>query len=221
MPRPAASDRFLARGLTLGLPALAGLDDDAFAALFPPRSAVPAGDLVTDPATSTDTWAIHPHLIAPSLLAPLLRRGDLPGFVVEDLTDLDAFTPIPEVEVPDAPVYRLLDVERGDDLRNASPEEALAEILARGRTPLTVSEGIGWLLEDPARLEPNHCFMTIASRTTTARGRVDARVPALWISGGTGRDGRARRGAPKVGWCWARNRHTWLGFASTAGRSAA
>ncbi|WP_432487867.1 DUF5701 family protein [Kineococcus sp. SYSU DK018] len=28
----------------------------------------------------------------------------------------------------------------------------------------------------------------------------------------------ARRGAPKAGWCWAGNRHTWLGFASTAGR---
>ncbi|MDN6533090.1 MAG: DUF5701 family protein, partial [Yaniella sp.] len=32
---------------------------------------------------------------------------------------------------------------------------------------------------------------------------------------GTGRDGSANRGAPKVGWCWVRNRHTWLGFAST------
>ncbi|MFM6850703.1 MAG: DUF5701 family protein [Terrabacter sp.] len=33
-------------------------------------------------------------------------------------------------------------------------------------------------------------------------------------------DGRARRGAPEVGWCWAVNRHTWLGFASAAGRRA-
>ncbi|WP_369693045.1 DUF5701 family protein, partial [Dietzia timorensis] len=38
------------------------------------------------------------------------------------------------------------------------------------------------------------------------------------ISGGTGRDGAERKGAPKVGWCWAGNRHTWLGFASAAGR---
>ncbi|MFD0272242.1 DUF5701 family protein [Streptomyces sp. NPDC127106] len=27
---------------------------------------------------------------------------------------------------------------------------------------------------------------------------------------GTGRDGRERRNAPKVGWCWWGNRHTWL-----------
>nr|WP_257911095.1 hypothetical protein [Janibacter limosus] len=28
------------------------------------------------------------------------------------------------------------------------------------------------------------------------------------MSNGTGRDGAARKGAPKVGWCWAGNRHT-------------
>ncbi|WP_241175779.1 DUF5701 family protein [Modestobacter sp. KNN46-3] len=53
-----------------------------------------------------------------------------------------------------------------------------------------------------------------------ADGRLDARTPALWLSNGTGRDGRGRRGAPKIGWCWAGNRHTWLGFASAAGRAA-
>ena len=63
-------------------------------------------------------------------------------------------------------------------------------------------------------LEPNRCFMTIGSRKPKAKG-LDARTPAIWISGGTGRDGRERKGAPKVGWCWHNNRHTWLGFAST------
>jgi hypothetical protein len=36
------------------------------------------------------------------------------------------------------------------------------------------------------------------------------RVPAVWIS--------ERR--PKVGWCWDRNPHTWLGAASAGGRTA-
>ena len=40
----------------------------------------------------------------------------------------------------------------------------------------------------------------------------------MWISNGTGGDGPANRNAPKVGWCWAGNRHTWLGFASASGR---
>jgi hypothetical protein len=78
---------------------------------------------------------------------------------------------------------------------------------------MTVNEGISWLLQEPERLERNHCFMTIGSRRPG-----DRRTPAIWVSNGTGREGRERRGAPKVGWCWAGNRHTWLGFASVAGR---
>lgn len=70
------------------------------------------------------------------------------------------------------------------------------------------------MLQDPDVLEPNHCFMTIGSRRPKGRG-LDARTPAIWISNGAGRDGKERRGAPKVGWCWHNNRHTWLGFAST------
>ena len=50
---------------------------------------------------------------------------------------------------------------------------------------------------------------------------VATRTPALWISNGTGRDGRERKGAPKLGWCWWGNRHTWLGIASCQGRESA
>jgi hypothetical protein len=161
--------------------------------------------------------ALHPRLVPARLLAPLLRRQDQEGFVVEDLTDLEEFVPVTGMTVPDQPVYLLHGLERGDELRNASPDEALPAILARGRTPLTIGEGLSWLLQQPDRLEPNHCFMTIGSRRPVGR-RLDARTPAIWISGGTGRDGKVNRGAPKVGWCWAGNRHTWLGFASTAER---
>lgn len=60
--------------------------------------------------------------------------------------------------------------------------------------------------------------MTIGSRKRKPGGGLDARTPAIWISNGTGRDGIASRNAPKIGWCWAGNRHTWLGFASSSGR---
>ena len=115
------------------------------------------------------------------------------------------------------PLYWITDIERGDEMAGWSPDEALPAIRERGRHPLTVSEGISWLLQEPERLERNRCFMTIASRKPKAKG-LDARTPAIWISNGTGRDGRDRKGAPKVGWCWAGNRHTWLGFASAAAR---
>lgn len=163
--------------------------------------------------------AIHHDLAPATTLAPLLRYGDKPGFVVTDMADIDQFTPS-GVEVPDAPMYLVHGIDRGDELANWSPEEALPELTGRGRTPLLLTEGIHWVLQQPAALERNRCFMTIGSRLRKANGTYDARTPAVWISNGTGRDGRERRNAPKVGWCWWRNRHTWLGFASTTRREA-
>lgn len=53
--------------------------------------------------------ALHPSLATPSQLTGLLRRGQQAGFVVADMTDVDAFSPIPGVVVPDLPVYLVLD----------------------------------------------------------------------------------------------------------------
>lgn len=156
-----------------------------------------------------------------SVLAPLIEWQGKSGFVVEDMHDLDEFAPIDGVTVPDAAAYVVADVQRRDEMANWSPNEALPAIAEAGRTPLTVAEGLHWLLQCPQALERNRCFMTIGSRLRRPNGNLDARTPALWISNGTGRDGAARRNAPKVGWCWAGNRHTWLGFASTSARTAA
>lgn len=194
----------LKRLVRLGVPDLAGYSDKDFLAL---GQALP----------NTGVLVVHPSFVVPSRLTKLLIREGKPGFVVADMTDLDEFDPIEEVSIPAEPLYVISDISRGDDMLNWSPDEALVEITRRGRRPLTISEGISWLLQQPGALEPNACFMTIASRKRKAKG-LDARTPAIWISGGTGRDGRANRGAPKVGWCWARNRHTWLGFASTTDR---
>lgn len=190
---------------SLGVADLAGMTGDEFRKL---------GDGLDDHGV----LCVHPALVPPSLMAPLLRHDDKPGFVVEDMTDLDDFRPIEAVQLPDRPLYLLRGVDRGDHLRDWTPDAALPEILDQGRTPLTISEGISWILQEPGRLEPNGCFMCVGSRKATTRG-VDARAPAIWISRGTGRDGHARRNAPKVGWCWAGNHHTWLGFATTRGRA--
>ncbi|MFK0177202.1 DUF5701 family protein [Streptomyces xanthochromogenes] len=163
--------------------------------------------------------AVHPDRLPASALAPLLRRDDKPGFVVVDMTDVDQFAPS-GVELPGTPLYLVTAPDRGDHMANWSPDEALPALTEDGRTPLLLTEGIHWLLQQPAVLDRNHCFMTIGSRLRKANGELDARTPAIWISNGTGRDGRERRGAPKVGWCWWGNRHTWLGFASAAGRTA-
>ena len=191
----------------LGVPNLAGITVEKLHAYARPLAEAPNAVL-----------AVHPSLVAAHRLAPLLSRNDKPGFVVADMIDLDQFVDHePFVTVPDRPLYLLTDVDRGDDMRNWSPDEALPAIVHAARSPLTISEGICWLFQEPKALQPNYCFMTIGSRKRTKRG-LDARTPAIWISGGAGRDGTASAGAPKVGWCWAGNRHTWLGFASTGRR---
>ncbi|MEV7174081.1 DUF5701 family protein [Streptomyces sp. NPDC093224] len=172
----------------------------------------------TEPAGGGTLLAVHPDRVPASALAPLLRRDDKPGFVVVDMTDVDRFTPH-GATLPDSPFYVLEGLDRGDDMANWSPEEALPALTAADREPLVLTEGIHWVLQKPEVLDRNHCFMTIGSRLRKDNGALDARTPAIWISNGTGRDGRERRNAPKVGWCWWGNRHTWLGFASTTGRS--
>jgi hypothetical protein len=179
---------------------------------------LPADRLRNLPDSSDALLVVHPDLTPPSRLAPLLRVNDKSGFVVTDMVDVDEFAPIPSVKLPDAPLYLLRDLDRGDAMANWSPDEALPAIIEAGRTPLTLSEGLHWLLHRPDVLARGRCFMTIGSRRRKAAGSLDARTPAVWISNGTGRDGPANRDAPKVGWCWAGNRHTWLGFASASGR---
>ncbi len=161
---------------------------------------------------------LSPATVTAEELVSHLRHADQPGFVVSDLTDLAEFVSIPEIGVPVGPVYLATDPQRGDKLANCSPDEALPALLAAGRSPMTIHEGLCWLIQQPGMLERNHCFMVIGSRKPKPRGGLDARTPALWISNGTGRDPPERRHAPKLGWCWAGNRHTWLGFGSVSSR---
>jgi hypothetical protein len=161
---------------------------------------------------------VHPSVAPASTLVPLLQIDGKTGFVVTDMADVDLFESI--VPLPDSSHYVVTGVDRGEEMANWTADEALPAIAASDRTPLTLNEGLFWLLQQPAALERNRCFMTIASRLQKPSGRLDARTPAIWFSNGTGRDGPKNRDAPKVGWCWAGNRHTWLGFASAAARLA-
>jgi hypothetical protein len=126
------------------------------------------------------------------------------GFVGMDPTAPSDYEPISEVDVPGSASYRLIDVDTGADLFGVPPDEALPLILARGRSPLTIEEGVAVLLQDPDVLKERNAFSLLGSR------RGDRRVPALWRSGGR----------PRLGWCWAGAPHSWLGSASCAERVA-
>jgi hypothetical protein len=126
------------------------------------------------------------------------------GFVGMHPTSPDDYSPIPEIELPDTPAYRLVDFDAGAGFFDVTPDDALLQILARGRSPLTIDEGMAVLLHSPDVLAES-AFSLLGSR------RGDRRVPALWLSGGR----------PRLGWCWAGAPHPWLGSASCAERVAA
>lgn len=144
---------------------------------------------------------LPPGELPPSIATTTLRLGRRTGFVSRDTSDIDTFEPVDGVAVP-AGLYAVVGVRRGSEHRGRTPEAALEQLAVAGRSPLTITEGIALLTAHPDSLERNHCFQTPGSRAG------DRRVPGLWISGG----------APKLGFCWAGNHHTWLGVASCGSR---
>jgi hypothetical protein len=131
------------------------------------------------------------------------RRGRPVVLGQMTLNDLDTFLPIDAVKLPDAPAYLAVEVDLGAGSRNVRPEDALRDIEV-GRSPLTLDEGIALVLQQPEAIARNWGFSMAGSR------RGDQRVPAFWLS----------EGRPKLGWCWDRNPHTWLGTASCSWRTA-
>ena len=198
---PAQLDRLV----ELGYPGLAGLDEAAFRDLLAPLERLAPSDPDT-PGRAPFVLVVTRTLVDPYATVPLLRLagGGRPGVVDRNHAqgDLATYHPLPELHVPDAAAYLLLDVERGEEFCGVRPEDALPVITGRGRTPLTIDEGIALVTQAPRLLEKNRCFMLSGSR------RHDRRVPAMWIS----------ERAPKLGWCWDGNPHSWLGVASARAR---
>jgi hypothetical protein len=157
-------------------------------------------EVVTEPSRASFVLVPGPSVLPVSERVPLLRLGGRAGTLSRHFQDVDTFRPV--VPVPDAEIYAVVGVERGEEFCGARPAEAAAVLTERGRTMLTLEEGLAFLHAVPAALEKNKCFHIAASR-----GR-DQRVPALWI---------ADR-APHLGWCWENNHHTWLGVASAEDR---
>ncbi|GHF00887.1 hypothetical protein GCM10017786_37200 [Amycolatopsis deserti] len=190
-----------------GYPALAGLDEDGFRALVEPlRAAARSGE--PDPeAGRVPFLLVVTRKVAPieeTMPRTTLRNGRLPGFVDRSFEpgSLERFVATVDLPAPDA--YLLFDVERGEEFCGAVPNDAMEVIAGRGRTLLTIEEGIALLTHFPQALVKNKCFSLGGSRCG------DRRVPAIWIS----------KRAPKLGWCWQGNPHTWLGMASAGSRAA-
>jgi len=186
--------------LTLaGLPAHLDLHDACFRAFLEPLRDLlpPAGVQAADRIPFV---VVVPDVGVRDVLAGVHTVGGT-GFTTMDDEDVARFHPLPELDVPRAP-YLLLDVDTGDDTRGQTPAEVLPQLVARGRSPLTIAEGLAVLVSEPGVLTARNAFSLLGSRAG------DKRVPALWTSD--------RR--PRLGWCYQGAPHTWLGSASCAGR---
>ncbi len=185
-----------------GVPELAGTTPAALAALAAPlRDRLPherCGDLPF-------VLVVGRSLVPPSALVPLLRLGSRTGVTSMTADDVAAFVPREELDVPDAPLYLLHDVDLGRATLDVPPAVALPRLTTAGRSPLTVEEGLSVVLQRPQLLREVCCFSLLGSRCG------DRRVPALWVK---------RGGQPRLGWCWGGAPHSWLGSASCAVRAA-
>jgi hypothetical protein len=176
-----------------GYPGLAGMSEDDFRALV--GSLVPR--LPRTPFVLVVTGALVP-------LDRLIEHTALrkPGFTTMTADDILSFAPTADVALPDSPVYVVADVDTGADTLGVRPDDALPGILASGRTPLTLDEGLAVATQHRAWLRERNCFEMLGSRAG------DKRVTGIWVS----------KGAPRLGWCWGGNPHTWLGMATAAAR---
>jgi hypothetical protein len=188
----------------LGYPELLDLTAEAFRTALDPLVARMA-DLGTGTSGNPDDHVPF-VLVVPSVpaaeTAPRMTLNGKRAALMLDAADLVRFVPTSDVDVPASFAYLLTDVDTGSEFCNIPPVEVLPIITGRGRSPITIAEGIAMVTLRPDMLRTNKCFSLLGSRCG------DRRVPAVWIS----------KKAPKLGWCWNGAPHTWLGAASAGGR---
>ncbi|MGD9894346.1 MAG: DUF5701 family protein [Dehalococcoidia bacterium] len=202
-------DRQAENLIAKGYPAAAGLSAGDFLKYIDPlraRVAECSTDLRrVDDGTFPFVIVVQSILVAVDDAVQFVEREKKRAISVMVAEYLSAFKPIADVEIPEDMAYLLIDVDTGKNSLNVTPDAALATILAEKRSPLTIDEGMALVTQYPEAVKKNHGFSLAGSR------RGDQRVAAWWIS----------KGAPKLGWCWAGNPHTWLGTASCGGRVGA
>lgn len=141
------------------------------------------------------------------LVGQLVAKGRA-GFIEMTPKVPDDFRDDASLNLPAGTIYVLWDVDTGGDMLNISPADSVAVLAGKGRTPLTMQEGLFAALAVPEILTDRKNFNSI--QMPGSRIADDLRVPSIWVS----------KGAPRLGWCWFGNPHTWLATASAKARIA-
>jgi hypothetical protein len=194
-------DRQIDQLIELGYPTLAGCTAESFRAeLEPLRPSLPSAS--TMDGEDHIPFVVVVNAVPPAAAATLMTLNGRSAELMLTAEELDGFRPVPEIQVPQAFAYVLADIDTGSEFCNVPPRDSVPVIHSRGRTSLTIAEGIATVTVRPDMLRRNRCFSLAGSRCG------DSRVPAVWIS----------KNAPKLGWCWNGAPHTWLGTASARSR---
>jgi Family of unknown function (DUF5701) len=192
---------------------LADLTEAAFRARIEPLRAVLDQAVADGLALESSADHVPFVLVVTSrLVSPEARVSTLrvPGSDREGAIDpghrdgLAAYHPIPDLRLPDAETYLLVDVDRGDTLREIAANDAVSALAAHHRSPLTLDEGLSLAAVHPLAMEIDAGFLLAGSRH-------HRRVPALWVTAG----------GAMLGWGGGATPEAWLGVASAAARVAA
>jgi Family of unknown function (DUF5701) len=196
-------DRQLENLLAKGYPKLARMTADAFVEQVTQLEQ----RLAEIPATANGSsipfvLVVRNDLVRTERAMSQVEVGQKRGVVRMTPTEPSEYAPIDGLDLPSVLAYLVVDLDIGQTTLNVTPEDALKTILAHRRSPLTIDEGVAVVTHHPDVLRTRNAFSLLGSR------RGDRRVPAIWTSSG----------APRLGWCWAGNPHTWLGSASCSAR---
>lgn len=202
-------DRQIETLLRKGYPTLAGIDERKFLRAIEPLKAK-LNTLPTAAASPSERCiplvvVVKRDWVAAEAAMQQVEVKDATGIVSMTPVEPTSFEPIEGLYIPAGPAYLLLGVNTGRDTLNVTPAEALKLFRDQNRSPLTIDEGIALVTHFPEVLTDKQRFNSFSMLGSR---RNDQRVPALWIS----------YGQPRLGWCWERNPHTWLGSASCASR---
>jgi len=203
-------DRQLETLISKGYPALAGATAQEFTDHIeplrkllpdlPPRTPMP-NETVSDGAGIPFVIVVRSTLVPTPAAVERFLVSNKAGWT-DMAEEIDSYMPIAGVDVPGSHAYLLTDIDTGSGTLNVRPNDALPIIVNAGRTPLTIDEGVALVTQFPEIFKVRNAFQSLASRSDNKR------IPSFWIS----------KGAPRLGWCWAGNPHSWLGAASAAAR---
>lgn len=203
-------DRQLKNLVDKGYPQIAKLDVETFrekaVPLLSKLEKLKLPDVDLDKGRLPFVIVVKRDLVPTEKMMELVEKDGKNGVTILRPHTSENFKIIEKIDVPDNNIYLSINIDRGKENTNLPPNEAMKLIIAKGRSPLTIDEGIAIVTQFPEFLIKNNCFSLLASRTGT-----DQRVPAIWINA---------KKEPNLGWCWDGNPHTWLGSASCTKRTA-